>query len=82
MFNITVERYGKSWEFVIRASVRLCIMVFVSVIACVVPHFDDSMSLIGAFANCANLPVIFPVFFYLKLTGFRNKPIYELVRVP
>ncbi|KAI8883424.1 hypothetical protein K501DRAFT_285345 [Backusella circina FSU 941] len=77
MFNITVERFGKVREFLIRAAIRISTMCVIGVIACTVPHFDALMSLLGAFANCA-LIFIFPVVFYLKLTGFRNKPIYEL----
>jgi amino acid permease len=78
MFDITVERFGRVREFLIRAAIRLSTMCVIGIIACTVPHFDALMSLLGAFANCA-LIFIFPVVFYLKLTGFRNKPIYELV---
>ncbi|KAI7898673.1 transmembrane amino acid transporter protein-domain-containing protein [Cokeromyces recurvatus] len=78
MLNITEERFGKTKEFLIRACLRISIMVLIAVVACSVPHFGALMSLIGAFANC-NLIFIFPVLFYLKLTGIRNKPIYELV---
>ncbi|KAI9481691.1 MAG: transmembrane amino acid transporter protein-domain-containing protein [Benjaminiella poitrasii] len=78
MLNITEERFGKTKEFLLRACLRIVIMTIVAVIACSVPHFGALMSLIGAFANCT-LIFIFPVLFYLKLTGFRNKPIYELV---
>ncbi|KAI9308298.1 transmembrane amino acid transporter protein-domain-containing protein [Cunninghamella echinulata] len=78
MANVTVERFGKWGEFGIRAVFRIIIMVVVGVIACSVPLFSALMSLIGAFANCL-LIFVFPVAFYLKLTGFRNKPIYELV---
>ncbi|KAI8883422.1 hypothetical protein K501DRAFT_219314 [Backusella circina FSU 941] len=77
MFDITVERFGKVREFFIRAAIRIATMCVVGVIACTVPHFGALMSLIGAFSNCA-LIFIFPVVFYLKLTGVRNKPIYEL----
>jgi amino acid permease len=77
MLNVSVERFGKVKEFLIRAAIRITIIVVVGVIACTVPHFGELMSLIGAFANCA-LIFIFPVTFYLKLTGLRNKPIYEL----
>ncbi|RCH95527.1 hypothetical protein CU097_009792 [Rhizopus azygosporus] len=77
MLNVTVERFGKVKEFLIRAIIRILIMVFVAVIGAVVPFFSDLMSLIGSFANCG-LIFIFPVVFYLKLTGIRNKPIYEL----
>lgn len=78
MLNVTVERFGKFREFVIRATLRLLTIGVIGVIACVVPNFGALMSLIGAFANCA-LIFIFPVVFYLKLTGWKNKPWYELV---
>jgi amino acid permease len=78
MCNITVERFGRVKEFLIRATIRICIMAFIAVVACTVPHFGPLMSLLGAFANCA-LIFIFPVLFYLKLTGVRNKAIYELL---
>lgn len=76
MLNITVERLGRTKEFIARAVIRLAIMSVVGVIACTVPHFGALMSLIGAFGNCT-LIFIFPVIFYYKLTGFRNKPIWE-----
>jgi vesicular inhibitory amino acid transporter len=77
MLNVTVERFGKVKEFFIRASLRILTVVFVGVIGAVIPHFGDLMALIGAFANCG-LVFVFPIVFYFKLTGFRNKPIYEL----
>ncbi|KAL9558556.1 hypothetical protein MBANPS3_000846 [Mucor bainieri] len=77
MCNISVERFGKTKEFLIRATLRIALMAVICVIACTVPHFGTLMSLIGAFGNCT-LIFIFPVAFYLKLTGIRNKPIYEL----
>lgn len=76
MFNITIERFGKVKEFAIRCLVRILIIGFICLIACVVPHFGALMSLIGAFGNCT-LIFIFPVVFYFKLTGFRNKPYWE-----
>lgn len=78
MLNITVERFGKVKEFMIRATLRIFIMGIITVVACTVPHFGALMSLIGAFGNCT-LIFIFPVIFYIKLTGFRNKPFYELI---
>ncbi|RCI01698.1 hypothetical protein CU098_011204 [Rhizopus stolonifer] len=77
MLGITVQRFGVWKEFVLRAIFRILVMVFVAVIGAVIPHFDDLMSLIGSFSNCG-LIFIFPVIFYFKLTGFRNKPIYEI----
>ncbi|KAI9252596.1 transmembrane amino acid transporter protein-domain-containing protein [Sporodiniella umbellata] len=78
MFDVTTERFGRVKEFVMRAIMRIVIMCVVGLIACVVPHFGALMSLMGAFANCA-LIFIFPVAFYLKLTGIRNKPFYQLI---
>ncbi|RCH93852.1 hypothetical protein CU098_005685 [Rhizopus stolonifer] len=77
MLGITTERFGKTKEFLIRAVLRILIMCVVAVIACTVPHFSILMSLIGAFGQCS-LIFVLPVMFYLKLTGFRNKPIYFL----
>lgn len=77
MLNITVERFGKVKELLIRICFRIFLMVFVGVIGACIPHFDILMSLIGSFANCG-LIFIFPILFYFKLTGFRNKPIYEI----
>ncbi|KAG2204571.1 hypothetical protein INT47_012630 [Mucor saturninus] len=77
MLNITVERFGRVKEFIIRAALRIFIVVFVGVIGACIPHFDDLMSLIGSFANCG-LIFIFPILFYFKLTGFRNKPYYTI----
>ncbi|KAI9488811.1 transmembrane amino acid transporter protein-domain-containing protein [Zychaea mexicana] len=77
MLNITVERFGKTKEFLIRTCLRAAIMVFVGAIGILIPFFDLLMSLLGAFANCAII-FIFPVLFYWRLTGFRNKKIYEL----
>ncbi|KAI8089843.1 transmembrane amino acid transporter protein-domain-containing protein [Halteromyces radiatus] len=77
MFNITVERFGKWKEFFIRACLRIAIIVIVAIIACFVPYFSLLMGLIGSFSNCV-LIFVFPVLYYFKLTGFRNKPIYEI----
>ncbi|KAJ2963474.1 hypothetical protein NQZ79_g1503 [Umbelopsis isabellina] len=77
MFNITVDRMGKTGEFFARASLRIIIMVAVCVVAIYVPYFGDLLSLIGSFSNCL-LIFTFPVMCYLKLTGIRNKPVYEL----
>ncbi|KAI8366163.1 transmembrane amino acid transporter protein-domain-containing protein [Blakeslea trispora] len=78
MFDISVKRYGKVKEFVIRSFMRIATMVVIALIACFVPNFGALMSLIGAFANCT-MVFVFPVLFYLRLTGFRNKPWYELI---
>ncbi|KAI9272658.1 transmembrane amino acid transporter protein-domain-containing protein [Phascolomyces articulosus] len=75
MMNVTVERLGKKKEFIIRFFLRTGIIVFCGVIGILLPFFDLLMSLIGAFANCAVI-LVFPVLFYLRLTGFRNKSIF------
>ncbi|KAH8556153.1 transmembrane amino acid transporter protein-domain-containing protein [Umbelopsis sp. PMI_123] len=77
IFNITQTRRGKTGEFVMRAILRIIIMVVVCVVAIYVPYFGDLLSLIGSFSNCL-LVFTFPVVCYLKLTGIRNKPIYML----
>ena len=77
MFDISVERHGKIKEFLLRSVLRLVTTAVVAVVACVVPHFSELMSLIGAFANCT-LIFLFPVILYLKLTGIRNKSLIEL----
>ncbi|SAL97590.1 hypothetical protein [Absidia glauca] len=78
MLDITVERFGKWKEFCIRACLRIAILVIVAIIACFVPYFSLLMGLIGSFSNCV-LIFVFPILYYFKLTGFRNKPIYEIV---
>ncbi|KAI9488806.1 transmembrane amino acid transporter protein-domain-containing protein [Zychaea mexicana] len=77
MLNVTVERLGKKKEFIIRLCLRTAIMVFIGVVGIVIPFFDLLMSLIGAFANCLII-LVFPVLFYWRLTGFRNKKFYIL----
>ncbi|KAI8974407.1 transmembrane amino acid transporter protein-domain-containing protein [Pilobolus umbonatus] len=77
MCDITVERLGKYREFVTRTLLRIVILVIVGVIACTIPNFGALMALMGALTNCT-LVFIFPIAFYLKLTGLRNKPFYEL----
>lgn len=77
MFNITVDRMGKTGEFLARAALRIAIMVAVCIVAIYVPYFGDLLSLIGSFSNCL-LIFTFPVICYLKLTGIRNKKFYEL----
>ncbi|KAI8145467.1 transmembrane amino acid transporter protein-domain-containing protein [Fennellomyces sp. T-0311] len=77
MMNITVERWGRAKEFIFRASFRVLIIVFCGVIGCVVPYFDLLMALFGAFGYCTTIFII-PVLCYWRLTGFRNKPFYEI----
>lgn len=78
LFGISSFNHSKLTEWFLRTVVRVTLMVIVAVIAIFVPYFGDFMSLLGAFSNCA-LILIFPIFFYLKLTGFRNKSIFELL---
>ncbi|KAG0778207.1 hypothetical protein G6F22_011370 [Rhizopus arrhizus] len=75
--NATDERLGKVKAWLARALIRTICMAILVVLAIFVPYFDDFMSLVGALANCG-LVFLLPVLCYLKLTGVRNKPIYEL----
>ncbi|CAO3664604.1 hypothetical protein G6F70_003742 [Rhizopus microsporus] len=75
--NITDERVGKFKAWIARAVIRTACMAVLVILAIFVPFFDDFMSLIGALSNCG-LVFLLPVLCYLKLTGVRNKPWYEL----
>ncbi|KAG1468673.1 hypothetical protein G6F56_003698 [Rhizopus delemar] len=75
--NATDERLGKVKAWFARAFIRTCCMAILVILAIFVPYFDDFMSLVGALANCG-LVFLLPVLCYLKLTGIRNKPVYEL----
>jgi len=75
--NCSEERFGKFGAWVGRAIIRSCTMAILVILACFIPFFDDFMGLIGALANCG-LVFLLPVLCYLKLTGVRNKPWYEL----
>ncbi|ORZ19720.1 transmembrane amino acid transporter protein-domain-containing protein [Absidia repens] len=71
------QRLGKFGAWLARAVIRTCTMAILVILAIFVPFFDDFMGLIGALANCG-LVFLLPVICYLKLTGVRNKPLYEL----
>jgi amino acid permease len=75
--NCSEDRLGKFGAWVGRAIIRACTMVILVILACFIPFFGDFMGLIGALANCG-LVFLLPVLCYLKLTGVRNKPWYEL----
>ncbi|KAI8975790.1 transmembrane amino acid transporter protein-domain-containing protein [Mycotypha africana] len=77
MFGISSFNHSRPVEFLLRFTLRMALMVIICVLAIFVPFFGDFMSLLGAFSNCA-LILIFPVLFYLKLTGIRNKHWAEL----
>lgn len=77
MLQITPEKRSKWAEWTLRILFRAAMMVVVVVVAIFVPYFGDFMSMLGAVANCLII-FAFPVLCYLKLTGIRNKPIYEL----
>lgn len=76
--NFTDERLGRFWAWVARAVIRTCTMAILVILAIFIPFFHDFMSLIGALSNCG-LVFLLPILCYLKLTGVRNKPWYELV---
>ncbi|KAI8341320.1 transmembrane amino acid transporter protein-domain-containing protein [Chlamydoabsidia padenii] len=71
------ERLGRMGAWLARAVIRTCTMVILVILAVFVPYFDDFMGLIGALANCG-LVFLLPILCYLRLTGVRNKPWYEL----
>ncbi|CAO3597328.1 unnamed protein product [Absidia cylindrospora] len=77
VFRISDFHHSKWVECILRVTLRMVLIVAVAAIAIKVPFFGDFLSLLGAFSNCG-LVLIFPVAFYLRLTGIRNKPIYEL----
>lgn len=52
-------------------------MAFCGVVGCVVPYFDLLLDLFGAFGYCTTIFII-PIACYWRLTGVRNKPIWEL----
>ncbi|KAF9164588.1 hypothetical protein DFQ26_001284 [Actinomortierella ambigua] len=84
-FNLQIESalrleergfsFKKEWSF--RAIIRIASMVMCAAIACVVPHFGEVMSLLGALSD-GMLTFVFPVVFYLKLFGFRSVGKLEL----
>lgn len=84
-FSIEFERFvhatdnniGRVGAWFARAAIRTVTMVILVVLAVFVPYFADFMSLMGALANCG-LVFLIPIACYLRLTGWRNKPIYEL----
>ncbi|KAI8380376.1 transmembrane amino acid transporter protein-domain-containing protein [Blakeslea trispora] len=75
--NCTDEKFGKFGAWLGRAIIRTCTMAILVILAAFIPFFDDFMGLIGALANCG-LVFLLPILCYLKLTGVRNKPWYEL----
>ncbi|CAO3687116.1 unnamed protein product [Rhizopus stolonifer] len=79
-FALDVEKMLKinhhSFEWLLRLLFRGTLIILITTIAVYVPFFGDFMSLLGAFSNCA-LVFIFPVVFYYKLTGFRDKAWYD-----
>ncbi|KAI9496312.1 transmembrane amino acid transporter protein-domain-containing protein, partial [Zychaea mexicana] len=77
MMGITVERLGKTKELIYRIIWRVFLIACCGVIACTVPHFSPLMSLFGAVGYSTSIFII-PIVCFWKLTGFTNKPIYEL----
>lgn len=75
--NCSEEKWGKVGAWFGRAIIRTFTMGILVILAIFIPFFDDFMGLIGALANCG-LVFLLPVLCYLKLTGVRNKPWYEL----
>ncbi|KAI8098715.1 transmembrane amino acid transporter protein-domain-containing protein [Halteromyces radiatus] len=78
LFKISSFHHSRLVEIALRMTLRIVMIVVVAAVAIEVPFFGDFLSLLGAFSNCG-LVLIFPVAFYLRLTGVRNKPWYELI---
>ncbi|KAL0072857.1 transmembrane amino acid transporter protein-domain-containing protein [Phycomyces blakesleeanus] len=76
-FTKVNERFGAVGSWFCRAIIRICTMAILVILAIFVPYFHGFMSLIGALATCG-LVFLIPILSYLKLTGFRNKPWFEL----
>ncbi|KAF7727702.1 hypothetical protein EC973_007258 [Apophysomyces ossiformis] len=75
--HVSDERFGRFGGWLARAVIRSATMAVLVILAIYVKHFNYFMALIGALSNCG-LVFLLPVFCYLKLTGWRNKPYYEL----
>ena len=78
ILRISTFHHSKYVEFILRFILRVVYIVIVTVIAVLVRSFGNIMALLGAFSNCT-LIFIFPIIFYYRLTGLRNKPFYELI---
>ncbi|KAI8063485.1 transmembrane amino acid transporter protein-domain-containing protein [Gongronella butleri] len=74
---LRLNRFGNTKEALVRSTLRIVILGIVMIIAIFLPYFDLLMELVGSVSNCT-LIFLLPIFTYLKLTGVRNKPIYEL----
>ncbi|KAL1916516.1 uncharacterized protein VTP21DRAFT_5707 [Calcarisporiella thermophila] len=78
IFNIASPPRTRVVEFGLRAIVRIASMALAAAIACIVPHFNDVMALLGGFSD-AMLTFVLPVAFYIKLFGWRSINKLELV---
>ncbi|KAG2216657.1 hypothetical protein INT45_007941, partial [Circinella minor] len=78
MMGISVDRLGKTKEFIYRVVWRVFLIGVCGMIACIVPHFNELQSLFGAIGYSTSIFLI-PILCFWKLTGIRNKPIYEIV---
>ncbi|CAG8440001.1 5564_t:CDS:2 [Scutellospora calospora] len=76
--KITNEYHSPCIEFALRALFRTGLIISCAAVAVLVPFFGDFMSLLGALSMCV-IVFIFPVVFYLKLFGWRNFSIWELL---
>ncbi|RKP34869.1 transmembrane amino acid transporter protein-domain-containing protein, partial [Dimargaris cristalligena] len=66
--NITVERFGKVKEFVVRFIFRSLVVAALFGIAAAIPYFSDVLNLVGALSTTAVF-FIFPLVWYVKLFG-------------
>ncbi|KAI7868416.1 transmembrane amino acid transporter protein-domain-containing protein [Spinellus fusiger] len=77
MLKVNEEYQGKIGAWTLRSLIRVVITALLVLLALFIPYFHIFMGLIGALVNCG-LVFIIPILAYLKLTGVRNKPWYEL----
>ncbi|KAJ1651883.1 hypothetical protein IWQ61_007655 [Dispira simplex] len=68
--NITVERLGRTREFLVRFAFRTIIVAALYGIAIAIPFFSDVLSLIGALSTCMVF-FVFPTIWYVRLFGFK-----------
>ncbi|ORX54982.1 hypothetical protein DM01DRAFT_1335276 [Hesseltinella vesiculosa] len=74
---LRINRMDGAKETMARIVLRIVILGIVLILAIFLPYFGILMDLIGSFSNCV-LIFVLPILAYVKLTGLRNKPVYEL----
>lgn len=78
--KITKEKFGKSKEFIIRFILRLSVIILITMLSIFADNFQFASTLIGAFSTSILIFVV-PGLSYLKLYGYKGKPIWEYVTI-